>query len=87
MYSIYIIESQRDKRLYVGMSQNVKKRIKEHNTGYVFSTKGYRPWKLVYSELVGSRVGARIKEKYYKSGSGKEYIKNVILHRYNKLDE
>ncbi len=76
-YSVYAIKSERDQRVYVGMSQNIKKRIKEHNQGQVFSTKGYRPWKLIYTEFIGDRKDCRKKEKYYKSGFGKEIIKNL----------
>ncbi len=78
-YSIYVIQSEVDKRLYVGLSKDIEKRLKSHNNGETFSTKGYRPWKLVYSEEVGSREQAREREKYLKSGIGKEYIKNIII--------
>lgn len=78
MYSIYVIQSLVDKRLYVGMSHQVDHRLGEHNAGRVFSTKGYRPWKLVYKEIVGDRVLARAREKFLKGGSGKEWIKTII---------
>ncbi len=78
IYSVYVIQSQVDKRLYVGMSRDIKKRLQEHNNGEVFSTKGYRPLVLVYSEVVGSRVLARKQEQYLKGGSGKEFIKNLL---------
>ena len=77
-YWVYVIESQKDKRLYVGMSKQVENRLKEHNAGHVTSTKGYRPWKLLYREEVGDRPLARQREKYLKSGSGKEYLKTII---------
>ena len=77
-YCVYAIKSEIDSRIYVGMSQNVEKRLKEHNNGRVFSTKGYRPWHLVYSEKCSDRIHAREKEKYYKSGYGKEHLKNII---------
>lgn len=76
-YSIYAIKSCVDGRIYVGMSQNTEKRIKEHNQGQVFSTKGYRPWKIIYTEFIGDRKECRKKEKYYKSGFGKEFLKNI----------
>ena len=79
MYSIYVIQSRIDKRIYVGLSANVEKRVEDHNSGRVFSTKGYRPWILVYTEKVGSRKEARERERFFKSGCGKEYIKLTIL--------
>jgi len=77
-YYIYIIQSKVDNRLYVGLSKNINKRVKEHNFGQTKSTKGYRPWNLVYFEFVGSRIKARKREKYFKSGCGKEYIKKYL---------
>ncbi|HMB65387.1 MAG TPA: GIY-YIG nuclease family protein [Patescibacteria group bacterium] len=78
IYYVYVIQSEVDGRLYVGLSENIEKRLKEHNTRQVFSTKGYRPWKLVYKEKVRNRQEARKREKYFKSGSGKEYLKEKI---------
>jgi len=77
-YFVYVIQSEVDKRLYVGLSGDIKKRLKSHNNGETFSTKGYRPWRLVYSENISTREQARMREKYLKSGIGKEYIKNII---------
>jgi putative endonuclease len=77
-YSVYVIKSEKYKRLYVGISKNIERRLKEHNIGCVFSTKGYRPWKLVFIEKVGVRSKAREKEKYFKSGCGKELLKKII---------
>ena len=78
VYFIYVIQSKVDNRLYVGMSKNVDKRIETHNNGQVFSTKGYKPWRLVYTEEIGNRIEARKREKYLKSGCGKEFLKFII---------
>ena len=81
MYFVYAIESEIDFRIYVGLSKNPDVRIKEHNAGKTKSTKGYRPWKLVYKQECQSRKEARELEKYYKTGSGKEKLKDIIrLH-------
>ena len=79
MYFVYVIKSRVGKRMYVGLSSNVENRLKDHNFGRVFSTKGYRPWKLVYIEKIGSRIEARKREEYFKSGCGKEFLKSIIL--------
>ena len=50
LYYIYAIKSDFDKRIYVGISMNVQKRLEEHNAGKTKSTKGYRPWKIIYKE-------------------------------------
>ena len=79
MYFVYAIRSQKDGRIYVGLSSDVQRRLSEHNAGYVFSTKGFLPWKLIYKEKVMNRKEARKKEKYYKSGFGKELLKSIPL--------
>ncbi len=80
-YKIYVLKSEIDGRLYVGLSQNVNKRLADHKFGRVFATKGYRPWKLIYSEFIGSRKHARRREKFLKSGCGKEYLKFKLTPR------
>lgn len=79
MYFVYAIKSQKDGRIYVGLSSDISRRISEHNSGYVFSTKGFRPWKLIYKEEVINRKEAREREKYLKSGCGKEFLKSIPL--------
>ena len=49
-YFVYILKSEIDGRLYKGQTRDIDKRIKEHNSGKTKSTKGYKPWKLVYFE-------------------------------------
>lgn len=79
MYYVYAIKSLVDGRIYVGLSSNIKRRILEHNSGNVFSTKGYRPWKLIFNQEALNRQDARKKEKYFKSGCGKELLKSIPL--------
>jgi putative endonuclease len=74
MYTVYAIQSEVDQRIYVGFSSNLENRITEHNAGKTKSTKGYRPWKLIYQESQPDRQSARKREKYLKSGVGKEQI-------------
>lgn len=73
---VYVIRSEADGRFYVGMTENLERRLNEHNNGKTKSTKGYRPWILVHSD----RITARKREKYLKSGVGKEYIKLLWSH-------
>lgn len=77
-YTVYAIRSKVDERIYVGFTQDVQKRLLEHNRGETKSTKGYRPWVLVYTEEADTREEARNLEKYYKSGSGKEKLKRFL---------
>jgi putative endonuclease len=75
MVFIYVIRSQIDGRFYVGMTTDVENRLREHNNGKTRSTKGFRPWSLVFVETFGSRKEARTREVFLKGGSGKEAIK------------
>ena len=78
MFFVYAIKSEKDSRIYVGMCVNVELRLKEHNEGKTKSTKGFRPWMLIYSEEAANRIEARKKEKYLKSGVGKEFLKSLV---------
>ncbi len=77
-YYVYAIKSRVDGRLYVGMSTNPEKRLVEHNSGQTKSTKGFRPWEVVYIKMIGTRLEARKEEKRLKSGYGKEFLKNLL---------
>ena len=78
MYVVYALKSDRDGRIYVGLTASLGRRLKEHNLGNVFSTKGFRPWRVLYTETVGTRKAARLREKYLKSGIGKEFLKSIV---------
>ena len=80
MYFVYVLKSENNWRFYVGMTDNVERRIKEHNSGKTKSTKGYRPWIFFFKEEFQTRKEARVREKYLKSGTGKEYIKEKWSH-------
>ena len=72
---VYVIESLNDGRYYVGMTENLEERLKYHNSGRVKSTKGYRPWRLIHKEEFPDWASAREREKYLKSGYGKQWLK------------
>lgn len=77
-YYVYVLHSNKDNKFYVGYTNDIKKRIVEHNAGRVMSTKFRRPFKLVYWEGCLSQKDALKREKYLKSAWGKRYIKNRI---------
>ena len=78
MFEVYALKSEKDNRIYVGITKNLAQRIQEHNTGRTKSTKGFRPWKLLHYQTVESRLKARELEKKWKSGSGKEFLKQIV---------
>jgi len=76
MFYTYVIRSKKDNKWYTGSTNNLRKRLKEHNDNKVFSTKGRGPFELIYYEACMNEQDARAREKYLKSGMGKRYLKN-----------
>jgi putative endonuclease len=67
-----------DGGFYVGMTSNVERRVKEHNAGYGRSTQSRGPFEIVYVERCDSRLEARKREKFLKSGVGGEFLRTVL---------
>ena len=78
MFYVYVLKSQQTKSLYKGQTENVINRLKEHNNGKVKSTKAYLPWEMVYIEEFESRDEAVKREKYLKSGIGRQFLKEKL---------
>jgi len=75
MFYVYAIKSLVKNYIYIGMTNDIERRIAEHNSGENRSTKAYKPFILIHKEVFDTRIEARTKEKYLKSGVGKEYLK------------
>ena len=80
MYFVYVLRSLVFERFYVGMTEDVERRIREHNSEKTKSTKFYAPWSLVFVEKCENRIEARKREKFLKGGSGKELIKGYFYN-------
>lgn len=79
MYYVYILESLKDNRFYIGYTQNNPvTRLGKHNDGSVSSTKLRRPLKLIYFEAYLNQSDALGREKFLKSGSGHRFIKKQL---------
>lgn len=66
MYYVYILKSEKDNNCYIGSTNDLKRRFREHNAGLVFSTKARIPFVLVYYEAYRSETDARKREKNLK---------------------
>lgn len=82
-YYTYILESIKDKSLYIGYTSDLKKRFNQHNNGESKFTKSHRPYKLIHFEGFLNRIDAKRRENYLKSGWGFRSIKK-IMSRYFK---
>lgn len=78
MYNIYIIQSLKDGKFYIGQTKNIKERLIKHNKGLVKSTKNRRPFILVFQENFGSRKEAINREGYLKSLKGGNEFKKIL---------
>lgn len=66
MFYVYVLQSKKDNNLYIGSTNDLRKRVKEHNNGKVFSTKSRIPFELVYYEAYKSEKDARKRESNLK---------------------
>ena len=77
MIWIYALSSQIRNYIYVGITSNLDRIIREHKSGKEQTTRAYRPFKLLYSEQCENRLEGRKREKYWKSGVGKEQLRRL----------
>jgi len=79
MHYVYLIKSSRFDELYVGLTNDIDRRLKEHNRGKVSSTKSAMPWDLVTYIAFSDRAKAEAFEKYLKSHSGRAFLKKRLV--------
>ncbi len=78
MYYTYVLLSEKDKKFYIGFTQDLRKRVKEHKEGRVKSTASRRSLKLVYYESCLHEKDAIKREKYFKTGFGRRFLMNRL---------
>ncbi|MCH7883540.1 GIY-YIG nuclease family protein [Patescibacteria group bacterium] len=78
MYYVYILKSIVAKKSYVGYTDNVERRLKEHNLGRHDYTKRHLPWELFYREEYPTKIGAIQRERYFKSAAGRRFLKKLF---------
>ncbi|MBL7800169.1 MAG: GIY-YIG nuclease family protein [Chitinophagales bacterium] len=78
-FTVYILYSQQFNKHYVGFTSDLHARLLSHNS---LATKGftvrYRPWTLIHTELFETKAEAMKKEKWFKSGVGRSFIKSLL---------
>jgi len=78
MFFTYVLRSRKDKKLYVGYTPDLKERLKKHSNDEVQSTRSRLPMVLVYYEASLSKKKAIEREKYFKTGFGRRFLKSRI---------
>jgi len=79
MFYIYCLESEKCDELYFGYTNDLNRRLKEHNQKLNFSTKRYAPWKLIYYEACLNQDDAKRREKYLKTSTGRRMFRRRII--------
>ncbi len=74
MFHVYVLRSAKTGRRYVGSCEDVAERLRRHNAGHSKSTRHGVPWVLLHSESFSSRAEAMGKERYYKTGKGRDEL-------------
>ena len=77
-YFVYILYSNKDKKLYVGCSEDLEKRFKHHNSGAVSATKNRRPLELIHSEKFEEKAEAFNRERFLKSLWGARFKRKIL---------
>jgi putative endonuclease len=85
MYYVYILWSDTLNKKYVGITNDLKRRHKEHNSGKSNYTNRGKPWKLVYYAAFISKPDAENEELFLKSGKGRERIKLLLTDTFGRV--
>ena len=75
---LYILKSLKDQEYYIGIAEDVEKRLKQHNAGKTFSTRSRRPFLLIYEEEHPTREAARKREMFLKSYAGVKEKRKIV---------
>ncbi|MBI2010214.1 MAG: GIY-YIG nuclease family protein [Candidatus Chisholmbacteria bacterium] len=78
MYFVYILQSEKDGRLYIGFTDDITRRPNEHNEGKSLATEPFRPYTLIYYEALLNKKDAKARERFLKSGWGRRSVKKIL---------
>ena len=79
MYYVYLLRSESDSaRRYVGFTEDLKRRLADHNAGKNTSTAPFRPWRLMAYHAFAEKERALAFERYLKSGSGHAFARRHL---------
>lgn len=85
MFYVYVLYSFKDKKFYIGYTEDLEKRVSKHLLGEVDSTKSRLPLQLVYHEAYVDKEDAKGREKFLKGGSGHKYLNKQLKHFLEKV--
>ena len=77
-FFVYILQSAKDGRFYVGQTEHIAERVKYHNAGYSHALRNRGPWRLVHSEAYPTRADALRRERYIKKQESRAFILQLL---------
>lgn len=77
-YYVYVLRSILKDFIYIGYSEDLKRRLDRHNSGYVQSTKAFKPYDLVFYEAYRSMSDAKRREMYLKTNKGRKTLITML---------
>lgn len=80
MFYVYILKSEKSGQWYTGSTNDLRKRLSQHNLKQSNWTKSGVPWSIIYYEASLNESDIRAREKYLKTGNGKRYLKSRLKH-------
>ncbi|OGK17082.1 hypothetical protein A2690_05005 [Candidatus Roizmanbacteria bacterium RIFCSPHIGHO2_01_FULL_39_12b] len=78
MFTVYILQNSKSKRYYIGSTNNLDRRIREHNRGQTRSTRVIGIWRLIYQETFITNLEAKKRERVIKSYKGGNAFKKLV---------
>lgn len=78
MHHVYVLRSEKDGKLYIGYTSNIRQRMAAHTYGHVISTRNRRPLHLIFIETFASKHDALRRERYFKTNEGKKMLKRIL---------
>ena len=78
VFTVYVLQSASTSRLYIGQTGDLQRRLQEHREGLARYTRNRGPWVLVHHEELATRSEAVRRERFLKSGQGRDWLKDLI---------
>ncbi len=83
MFYVYVLKSKLNGRLYTGWSSDLRRRLKEHLSGKVWTTKRMLPIELIFYEAYCSESDSKRRERYFKTSKGRKSLRQIIRDSLN----